>query len=472
MLKTCKALGLLAAIAWTGCGGSDDGSPVSGAAGQSPDDAGAEASAQDGSGDAADEPSEASAESSADAAAEAAASDCTQPPRAFWIYDLSVMPPAYIQVEATCRAQGDHVYLYVADDIWDAQMTASDVEQVMTAFEKSTPADPAKGIFQLATGTFGATTDVDDDGHVFLLFYEIQGYQGYQFDGFIRREDMLGGTKSNQAEVLYLDGVRNDPGSEYMLGVAAHEFEHMIMLNQNPAQAGWLDETMAETSMIACGYYGDLADWVKPDFAKNPTQTLTTEPPKFNYGAGFLFGGYLFERFGAGFFSVLAKGSSTGIAAIDAALVAQGKTDTFRSLLPDWAMANFLDAPAIDQGQYGYKAFEVPVMASTAAAVPAAEATYSVQPYSARYVLYTVGGPDNSTLQLTMQSDDYATLAFRYAGYPDTDKASAQVGAFSMSGATDSLAVPAVGGSINRVVLAIVETGGAAATVKIAAAQP
>jgi hypothetical protein len=464
MRTTHTVLSLLAATFWlAGCGDAEDGASPEGTAGQAGSQADAAADVEPDSSD------DAATEASPEAAADAPLGDCSQPARSFWIYDLSVMPPKYVEIPATCQGEGANIYLYVADDIWGTSMNTADVEQVVTAFDKATPAEPSKGIYAVTTGLFGQPTDVDGDGHVFLLYHKIKPYQGTQFDGFIRREDMENGTKSNNAEVLYLDGVRNDPGGEYMLGVAAHEFTHLILFNQNKNHAGWLSETMAETAMIANGYLGDLGDWV-PSFTKNPTQSLTAEPPKFHYGAGFLFGGYLYERFGAAFYTALAKSPQTSIAGINATLTALGKTDTFQSLLPDWAAANFLDLPALQQGQYGYKAFDVPVVTSTAATIPAAEATYAVEPYSARYILFTVDGAGGSTLDLSMQSDTPTGLAFRYAMYPNTDKAAAQVGSLTMSAASETLSVAGVGGAVNRVMLAVVETGGKAATVKVAAA--
>ncbi|MBI5535169.1 MAG: hypothetical protein HY898_20750 [Deltaproteobacteria bacterium] len=455
-----------APCALVGCGGDDPAPAGTGGEAGSDNDAGLEA-----------EP-EASPDTSPEVAAETTAPDgdaatgaCKEPPRKFWIYDLSVMPPEYKEIAASCQAYGDHSIIYVADDIWGTTLKADEIDKVQAAFEKATPADPAKGIYDIATGTFGKPTDVDSNDRIILLYYEIQGYAGYQFDGFIRKEDMVGGTKGNDAEILYLDGVRNPPSGEYMLGVASHEFEHMILLNNKPGEAGWLDETMAETSMIACGYYGDLKDWVQGDFAKNPTQSLTTAPPKFNYGAGFLFGGYLYERFGSAFFTALMAESSTSMAGIDKTLSAQGKTDTFKTLLPDWSLANFLDQPALQDGRFGYKAFDVPAMTATVAAVPAAEATFTLEAYSSKYLLFTVTGAAGSTLDVKLSSTDFAALAFRWAAYPEGDKGAAQVGSFSMASADETLSVPAVGDTVNRVVIAAVDTGGGKPSFKASAAM-
>jgi hypothetical protein len=397
---------------------------------------------------------------------------CTEAPRELLTYDLSVMPPKTTTVKASCRGIGDHALLYVADDIWGKSIGQKEADQVMTAWERATPADPTKGIWQLVTGTFGPTTDVDKDGRVLLLYYEIKGYAGYQFDGFIRREDMLGGIDGNKAEVLYIDGVRNPPGGEYMLGVAAHEFQHMVHLAHDTDEDGWLDETLSEASMVVCGYLGDLKEFVAKDFSKNPTQSLTTEPPKFNYGAGFLFGAYLHRRFGEGFLRSMVAEPTNGIAGLDKTLKATGKPDSFRTLLRDWAAANFLDAPTIDDGRFGYTAFDVPAMAATVLNAPTSGVSKTLEPHSARYFVFQIASPAGSSVKVALQSAEFAGLEVRHAAYPDADKSKATVGLFSPQAASSELTVSGVGGAIDRVLVAVVETAGAAATVQVSATVP
>ena len=43
--------------------------------------------------------------------------DCDLEDRTFWTWDLAVMPPSDTQVTASCRGWGEHVAVYVPDDI-------------------------------------------------------------------------------------------------------------------------------------------------------------------------------------------------------------------------------------------------------------------------------------------------------------------------------------------------------------------
>jgi hypothetical protein len=96
---------------------------------------------------------------------------CTLPNRDFWTWDLSVMPPPDVQVNAKCVSESDHAYVFVAQETWDSGgMTQAQVDKIIAAFESSTPADPTRGIYATDTETFGAPPDVDSDPHV-ILFY-------------------------------------------------------------------------------------------------------------------------------------------------------------------------------------------------------------------------------------------------------------------------------------------------------------
>ena len=379
---------------------------------------------------------------------------CSEPARTFWVYNLSVMPPKYEERSFSCRAATDHVRIWVSDTIWDDSVTEQDVQDVAMAMDFATPADPASGIYDIATSVFGEPTDVDLDGTIHVLYDDLGQFQGTGFDGYIRPEDMLGGPNSNDAEVLYLDGVRNDITGEYMLGVIAHEFQHMIHLNHDLDEDGWMDETLSEASMVATGYYGDLDTWVANDFAKQPNQSLTVSPPTFNYGAGFLFGAYLFQRFEPSFLAALVSEQKNGMAGLDAVLSTEGVSRS--SLFADWALANFLDAPDLDDGAYGYEAFEVPALSVLVRTLPVADTPLKVNAAAARYVLLDTGSASDGTVQITLATTGFADLEVRTVAYTDGDPSSAVVGSVALTSSSDVVTISGVGGSVDRALLVMV----------------
>jgi len=404
---------------------------------------------------------DAGVDSAIDAAPDAGPTEaCPSETQDFIVYDLTVMPPGYPTKTFHCAAAGEHGVVWAEQSIWDTHFTQTDALSVLRAFDQETPADPTRGIYEVTTSTFGPPPDVDDNGKVFLLFYDLGSYASSDFDGFIRPEDVLGSAHSNHADIVYLDGVRNDPTSEYVLGVLAHEFQHLIHLAYDPDEVNWLDETLSETSMVLCGYMGDLTAWV-PSFLNNPNQTLTQDNPGFNYGAGMLFGTYLLERFGTGFFTDLEADQDNGIVSIDTALASHSTDDTFETVLADWALANFLDAPSVGDGRYGYETFDLGPISFFGAAMPTPAIPRTVEPHAAYYFRFSFSAPQNSAAEVHITSDSWQDLSFRWAAYPEGSMDQAITGAFDMSSASDTLVVSGVGGSLDRLVLVAVEIGGA-----------
>lgn len=384
----------------------------------------------------------------------------------FWTYDLSVMPPQWVQVPATCRGAGRHVLLFVADEIWLDPMTQQQVDAVVQAFEESTPADPEKGIFQIATEVFGEPTDVDTNDRIYLLYMDIPEYQGNAFDGFIRREDVLGGQNSNNAELLYLDGERLAPDSEYMLGVVAHELVHLIHLNHDTNEESWVEESLAEASMLLCGYMGDLTEIV-PYYAQNPSVALVDNSTTFSYGAGFLFGGYLVQRFGTAFITALVEKQSDGIEGIESTLADQGHTETFGEILPDWAAANYLDQPTIEDGRYGYQAFDPPAMSVVGTYGPGESApSRTVEATGALYYAFDVSGMGgNTTVGLNVDCPAFSEIELRIMVFPASDPSAARVISFVPAAAQDAVEINGVGGDFDRFVVALVAKGSVDVTI-------
>lgn len=385
---------------------------------------------------------------------------CPEVERSFTVYDLTVMPPGYPTKTFVCAAAGRHGIVWVEESIFGSEMTQAEADDVLVAFDRSTPADSTRGIYALTTTAFGEPSDVDDNDRVFLLYYRLGSYGGSAFDGFIRREDVLGGAHSNHAEILYLDGVRVDPTSEYALGVVAHEFQHLIHLVYDPDEEGWLNETLSQAAMVISGYLGDLTAWV-PSWLANPNQTLTTEPPHFHYGAGLLFGTYLLERYGVDFLTALVEEPTNGVASVETTLTAQGEDADFGAILGDWAMANFLDAPGLEGGIYGYTTFDVPLVTTWQGTLPTASPiSRTLQPYGAYYYVFTVTAAAESTVEVHIDSSSWQDLTFRWAAYPAADKGQAVTGRFLMDAAAGTLVVPDLGGDVDRLVLVAVESGG------------
>ncbi len=280
---------------------------------------------------------------------------------AFWTYDLSVMPPRNVQVMATCRAVGVHAYVFVADDQWNVTVDQAKVDAMVKAFDTSTPASD-EGIFEKDTTTFGDPPDIDGRSRIILLVYKIAGYQGYTFDGFFRPQDeqpfdpdcKTNPKKycSNEAEMLHLN--TKGIGTDYMNGVIAHEFQHLIHYNYDPEESTWLNEGMSELAMTINGYKDqeNLDGFtVKHDAPLIPGAGQQT----VNYGAVMLFGVYFYENLPPGSVKKLVQDTNHDIPSVETQLKL-GKKSLFNEFFAHMAAAVLLDTPKATSMDFGYTA--------------------------------------------------------------------------------------------------------------------
>ena len=73
-----------------------------------------------------------------------------------------------------------------------------------------------------------------------------------------------------------------------------------------------------------------------------------------HYGASFLFLLYLYDKFGVGFIQELVTQSSNGISAVQETLNQSGNTKRFDDIFSDFVVANYLNDPYLQGGQWGY----------------------------------------------------------------------------------------------------------------------
>jgi hypothetical protein len=116
-------------------------------------------------------------------------------------------------------------------------------------------------IYTGCTNIFGAPTDVDENGKIVILYYnmdrsgESSGILGYFYP--VDLYDPSTGaqfTDSNEMEVFYMNTGFGSPDEGDMIRTLAHEFQHMInygqrvMENSLPRMDTWIDEGLAEGS--------------------------------------------------------------------------------------------------------------------------------------------------------------------------------------------------------------------------------
>ena len=168
--------------------------------------------------------------------------------------------------------------------------------------------------------------------------------------------------ESNEREMVYLSGTYID--KEIAKSFLAHEFMHLITLNQKDLKRGvveetWLNEARAEYAPTFLGYDRDFDDSnlerrLKA-FLENPNDSLTEWLNGRNdYGVINLFIQYLVDHYGIKTLSDSLDSSKIGITSIDEALAKSGFRERFSQIFTDWTITLLVNDCSLGE-KYCYK---------------------------------------------------------------------------------------------------------------------
>ena len=287
----------------------------------------------------------------------------------FWAWDLTVMPPLWIQPAATCRAVGDHCYLFVADDQWNVHMDQNDVDLIMPYLEDYTLNSTEYGVIEMDEIMFGPIPDELDNDPKIIVFYSALGsFMGTSFDGYFsaynqvteqQAQQMNPPGHSNECEMIYMTCFPLNPTDLIRISVLAHELQHMIHWGGDVNEDTWVDEGCAELAMV---YFG-LPDPIV-DFPNNPDNTLTEWNQDFaDYVKVMLYFTYLEEHYDIPPDSLIKDivwEPANSIAGITNQLIANNIDKSFEEIFVDWTIANFLDDPDVEDSLYYYENLNLP----------------------------------------------------------------------------------------------------------------
>jgi large repetitive protein len=217
----------------------------------------------------------------------------------FWTYDFENEQDK--KINAKLLYSGSKVNVWVHNN----EITAESAAQLGKEFDER--------IYPSVTNHFGAASDVDGDGKINLLCFDIlDGYEdgGSFMGGYFNQIDVFNEPTSNKSEILYIDTYpamgRNKNELINAYSTIAHELQHLVNHNQNVLIEGsrdgmdvWLDEAMSMAAeQVYTGYRLDeRIDYYNfsPSIAKGHSllywdyagDTLA------NYSLSYLFGQYV-----------------------------------------------------------------------------------------------------------------------------------------------------------------------------------
>ena len=164
----------------------------------------------------------------------------------FWVTNISTNQDYQINAKLTYSGTKANVWVY------DNYISPQDAAKLGTEFETK--------IYKSVTDNFAKESDVDGDGKINILVYDIQdgfsGSGGY-VAGYFYAGDLFDIAHSNHSEIFYIDsyptmgtGATKDVTGAY--DTLAHEFQHMVNFNQtvfiegaNAPMDTWLNEGLS-----------------------------------------------------------------------------------------------------------------------------------------------------------------------------------------------------------------------------------
>ncbi|MBC8073917.1 MAG: hypothetical protein IAG13_36700 [Deltaproteobacteria bacterium] len=327
-------------------------------------------------------------------------SPCWGMPTSTLVYDGSTHQMA--EVAATCRAEGERSFVIVADALWEAGVDQAAVDRFMHRYEllgQPNAFDPASGVIVNDEAVFGSLDAAALPGGKIALFVVDTNGGG---DGYLC-------TWCDYPQ-LHLDGVVLAPlDGDDALSIAAHESYHIIHHGYDADEAAWIDESLAQAAMTANGFFTD-DEWLD-DFRLAPDQDWGpggVDFGTFNYGAGLLWGTFLYERGGAELMQAITAEPSNGWAGLDAALLEVGDDRNAWNTFLDMGVAMVADRPELG---HGFAAFDVGEVAREGDLAAGDGVEGALQPGGID--VYRLIGP--GPLGVTVTGTDVGARAFRIA---------------------------------------------------------
>ncbi|MCD4775994.1 MAG: hypothetical protein K8S15_08075 [Candidatus Aegiribacteria sp.] len=317
----------------------------------------------------------------------------------WYLFTWESMPPHFIQDTCVVRGKSDRGYVMVRDCEWNVTINQADVDSILEHWENSSIGPyPNRGIYEIDSLSFGVPPDeLDNDPRIYLMWYNFHvAADGFFFYFDEYPDGTFPGYPSNECEVLYLNTASSGgPSGDYMLAVAAHEFEHLIHWKYDDDESTWVDEGMAE---LAMWFYGHPD--VITSFNNHPDNNLTVWDGNWaDYIQTYLWSLYFFERYGGhpAVFALVHEPANS-MAGYDNVLDDFGYSENTDDIFIDWSVANFLDDTSLVDGRYGYIGDDLPPFyAKTYSSYPVA-ANGTVNNWATDYYRFEVISIENLTL--------------------------------------------------------------------------
>ena len=236
----------------------------------------------------------------------------------------------------------------------DYEYDSAELREVVTRFEEE--------LYPKTTTLFGPEPrpGIDEDPHI--SFVHLAGELptddlGY-FDSANQYPLWLD-ENSNEQEMLFMNMEELEMGDDLYYGTLVHELQHLIMWQNDPNEAVWVDEGISQLTELYNGFETANAN----DYLSDPSLQLNTWDYDDNevyahYAASYLFFAYFWEQLGTEAVQTFVKDSADGFVGVRNALQTHLPNTSLEQFLTDWMVANWLDDYEKDP-RYGYDLLDI-----------------------------------------------------------------------------------------------------------------
>ncbi|MBK8618351.1 MAG: immune inhibitor A [Anaerolineales bacterium] len=269
--------------------------------------------------------------------------------RTFWVYNNSIHE--YSLITAKLMLISEHAYFW--QDVNSKALNALNQDAVLedwTAAGKSFDES-----YQRVRTVFGSelSPGLDGDPRLFVIHSDGIGQVG----GYFSEADQLPAAvepHSNQGQYFFISNSWSSGiGSDYYKEVLAHEFQHMIHINVDSDEEGWLNEGFSMLAQQVAGMRGD--NWLN-EYLVQPDQSLWQwDKSSADYGQTYLYLEYMYEQLGEDFIKSLAASPSNGAESIELTLDKFNSKRGADAFYTDAISAAFFNNSTFQNGQLAYK---------------------------------------------------------------------------------------------------------------------
>ncbi len=271
--------------------------------------------------------------------------------------------PIWETQEFELKATSDIANIWVeTGELGLGHATDADVTALDEALLRTTPdgsIDATKGIVANNNAYFGAPPDVDGDGRLDILLYDIEEGTtngNIYIAGYVTSSDLSLFGGGNNKDILYLDtspGLTSRPITE-LLSTAAHEHQHLIHFNYDENELTFVNEGLSEWAEVLNGYLPRPMTYLLNPALYNIGLLSWDESDNVldDYRRAGLYTAYLAERLGPATTASITRNNARGRTGYESVLTGAGLDYT--QVLLDYHSANLLNIPEI-QPNFGYE---------------------------------------------------------------------------------------------------------------------